>query len=158
MPAILVPILGCQICQLWTDFWSISGFQIWDHFWPQKWNLEFSPLLKIYFDPENGSVFGSKNRSIFGPKNWNPKFNIFGSTSGAKMGRLSWNPKKNRNVNPKLNPKMNFSEVPKLVPGAGARTIASYEGPPKNQFQTPGALEGHWRRTHTCLGWVSKAT
>lgn len=159
MPAILVPIFGCQICQLWTDFWSISGFQIWDHFWPQKWNLEFSPLLKIYFDPENGSVFGSKNRSIFGPKNWNPKFNIFGSTSGPKMGRLSWNPKKkNRNFNPKLNPKMNFSEVPKLVPGAGARTIASYEGPPKNQFQKPGALEGHWRRTHTCLGWVSKAT
>lgn len=98
MPAILVPIFGCQICQLWTDFWSISGFQIWDHFWPQKWNLEFSSLLKIYFDPENGSVFGSKNKSIFGSKNWNPKFNIFGSTSGPKMGRLSWNPKKKTEI------------------------------------------------------------
>lgn len=104
MPAILVPIFGCQICQLWTDFWSIYGFQIWDHFWPQKWNLEFSPLLKIYFDPENGSVFGSKNRSIFGPKNWNPKFNMFGSTSGPKMGRLSWNPKKKQKFQPKAEP------------------------------------------------------
>ena len=77
-------------------------------FGPKKWNLEFSPLLKIYFDPKNGSVFGSKNRSTFGSKKWNPKINIFGSTSGPKMGRLNWNPKENKNFNPKLNPKIFF--------------------------------------------------
>ena len=47
---------------------------------------------------------------------------------------------------------MNLSEVPKLVPGAGAGTISSYKGPPEINFKSQALLKDTGReRTPSCV-------